>query len=73
MLAATEAVCCHSTETRTKIEAMKMMARETCETGREGKGLTSTSEPSSFSSVCQPGNVARRMKQMNAKIIAMML
>lgn len=27
--AATEAVCCHSTETRTKIEEMKMRARAT--------------------------------------------
>jgi len=37
--AATEAVCCHSTETSTKIDEVKMRARATCETGREGKGL----------------------------------
>lgn len=71
--AATEAVCCHRTETRTKMEAMKMMARATWETGREGKGLTSRSEPSESSSSCQPGNVASRMKQMKAKTIAIML
>lgn len=71
--AATEAVCCHSTDTRTKMEAMKMMARAIWETGREGKGLTSRSEPSLSSSSCQPGKVARRMKQMKAKTIAMIL
>lgn len=71
--AATEAVCCHRTETRTKMDEMKMMARAIWETGREGKGLTSRSEPSLSSSSCQPGKVARRMKQMKAKTIAMML
>lgn len=73
MDAATEAVCCHSTETSTNIEAMKMMARAIWETGREGKGLTSRSEPAASSSSCQPGNVARRRRQMNAKMMAMML
>lgn len=71
--AATEAVCCHKTETRTKMEAMKMMARAIWETGREGKGLTSRSEPSLSSSSCQPGKVARRMKQIKAKTMAIML
>jgi hypothetical protein len=73
MEAATEAVCCHSTETRTKMEAMKMMARATCETGRDGNGLTSRSDPSLSSSSCQPGKVARRRRQMKAKMMAMML
>lgn len=73
MEAATEAVCCQSTETRTKIEAMKIMARAIWETGREGKGLTSRSEPEMSSSSCQPGKVASRRRQMNAKMIAMML
>lgn len=72
-LAATEAVCCHSTETRTKIEAMKMMARATWETARDGKGLTSRSEPSKSTSSCQPGKVASRRKQMKAKIRATIL
>jgi hypothetical protein len=71
--AATEAVCCHRTETRMKIEAIKMIARATWETGREGKGLTSRSEPSESSSSCQPGKVASRMKQMKAKMMAMIL
>jgi hypothetical protein len=72
--AATEAVCCHRTETSTKIDAMNIMAREIWETGREGKGFTSrSSEPSSSVSVCQPGKVARRMRQMNAKTIATIL
>lgn len=71
--AATDAVCCHSTDTRTKTEAMKMMASAICETGREGNGLTSRSEPASSASSCQPGKVARRRKQMNAKTIAIIL
>lgn len=75
--AATEAVCCHNTETRTKIEAMKMIAREIWLTGREGNGFTSTSssEPceDSLFSECQPGKVARRRRQMKAKTIATML
>lgn len=73
MLAATDAVCCHRTDTSTKMEAVKMMARATCETGREGKGLTSRSEPSLSSSSCQPGKVASRSRQMKAKMMAMML
>lgn len=73
MLAATEAVCCHRTDTSTKMEAMKMMASATWLTGREGIGLTSSSEPSLSSSSCQPGKVARRRRQMKAKMIAMML
>lgn len=72
-LAATEAVCCHKTLTRTKILAMKMMARATWLTGREGNGLTSRSDPSLSVSSCQPGKVARRRRQMKAKMIAMML
>ena len=50
-----------------------MRARATWETGREGKGFTSRSEPRSSISSCQPGKVARRMKQTKAKIIATML
>lgn len=73
VLAATDAVCCHSTDTSTKMDAMKMIASATCETGREGKGLTSRSEPTLSSSSCQPGKVARRRKQMKAKMMAMML
>ena len=73
VLAATEAVCCHNTETSTKMEATNMRARATCETGRDGKGRTSASEPRSSTSSCQPGKVARRMKQMNARIMAMIL
>jgi hypothetical protein len=73
MDAATEAVCCHSTETSTKMEAMKMMARAICETGLEGKGLTSRSLPWASSSSCQPGKVARSRRQMNANMIAMIL
>ncbi len=72
--AATEAVCCHSTLTSTKMEAMKMRASATWETGREGKGLMSMSEPVRASrSSCQPGKVARRRKVMKARIMATML
>ena len=73
MDAATEAVCCHSTETSTKTEAMKMMASAICDTGREGNGLTSRSEPSLSSSSCQPGKVASSRRQTKAKMMAMML
>jgi hypothetical protein len=73
MEAATDAVCCHSTDTRTKTAAMKMMARATWLTGREGKGLTSRSEPSESTSSCQTGKVARRRTQTKAKMMAMML
>jgi hypothetical protein len=73
MEAATDAVCCQSTETRTKIDEMKIMARAIWETGREGKGLTSRSLPEASSSSCQPGKVARRRRHMKAKMIAMML
>ncbi|KAH9826383.1 hypothetical protein Tdes44962_MAKER03515 [Teratosphaeria destructans] len=72
--AATDAVCCQSTETRTKMEEMKMRARATWETGREGKGLMSMSEPVRAScSSCQPGKVAKRRKVMKARTMAMML
>jgi hypothetical protein len=71
--AATDAVCCHRTETSTKIDAMKMMASAICETGREGNGLTSRSEPSESVSSCHPGKVARRRTQIKAKMTAMML
>lgn len=72
--AATEAVCCHRTLTSTNMEAMKMRARATWETGREGKGLMSMSEPVRAScSSCQPGKVARRRKVMKASTMAMML
>ena len=73
MLAATEAVCCHSTETSTKTEEMNIRARATWETGRDGNGLTSRSEPRSSVSSCQPGKVARRTKHMKARIMATIL
>ena len=73
VLAATEAVCCHKTETSTKTEATKMSARAICETGREGNGLTSRSEPLSSTSSCHPGKVAKRRKQMNARTMATIL
>ncbi len=73
VLAPTEAVCCHSTDTSTKTDATKISASATCDTGREGKGLTSWAEPSSSVSSCQPGKVARRMKQMKARMMATIL
>lgn len=50
-----------------------MRASATCETGRDGKGRTSASEPRSSTSSCQPGKVARRIKQMNARMMAIIL
>jgi hypothetical protein len=71
--AATDAVCCHSTETSTKMAEMNIKARAICETGRDGKGLTSRSEPSESVSSCQPGKVARSRRQTKAKMMAMIL
>lgn len=71
--AATDAVCCHSTETNTKMDETKMMASAIWETGREGNGLTSRSEPTESSSSCHPGKVARRRRHRKAKMMAMML
>ena len=73
VLAATEAVCCHSTDTSTKTEATKMSASAICDTGLEGNGLTSRSDPLSSVSSCQPGKVARRIKQMKARTMATIL
>ena len=73
VLAATEAVCCHNTETSTKTEATKISARAICDTGREGKGFTSRSDPLSSVSSCQPGKVARSRKHMKARTIATIL
>lgn len=73
ILAATDAVCCHSTDTSTKMEAMKMMASATWLTGRLGNGLISRSDPSLSSSSCHPGKVASRRRQMNANMMAMIL
>ena len=73
VLAATAAVCCHITDTNTKTEAMNIVANATCETGRDGNGLTSRSEPSAETSSCHPGKVARRRKVRKASTIAMML
>lgn len=72
--AATELVCCHSTLTSTKMEATKMRASATWDTGREGKGLMSTSLPVRAScSSCQPGKVARRRMTMKARTMPTML
>jgi hypothetical protein len=73
MEAATDAVCCQRTETSTNIDAMNMMARAICDTGREGNGLTSLSLPAASSSSCHPGKVARSRRHMNANMIAMIL
>jgi hypothetical protein len=59
--------------TRTKTEATKMVARAAWETGLEGKGLISVSEPEDEVSVCQPGKVARRMKVKKARTMATIL
>lgn len=51
-----------------------MRARATCETGLEGKGLMSMSEPVRASrSSCQPGKVARRRKVTKARMMATIL
>lgn len=73
VLAATDAVCCHNTDTSTKTEDTKIKARAAWDTGLEGKGLTSTAEPDSSGSSCQPGKVARRMKQKKARMTATIL
>jgi hypothetical protein len=72
-LAATDAVCCHNTDTSTNTEEIPIKVKATCDTGREGNGLTSRSEPLASISSCQPGNVARRMKQKKASTSATIL
>ena len=71
--AATAAVCCHMMLTSTKTEETNIVASATCETGRDGKGLTSVSEPDDEMSVCQPGKVARRRKAKKARTMATIL
>lgn len=71
--AATEAVCCHRTDTRIKMDETKMMARATCETAREGSWWMKRSEPWLSSSSYQLGKVARRRTQKKAKMTAIML
>lgn len=73
VLAATDAVCCHNTDTRTKTEEMKMSARAAWDTGRDGKGFTSLSEPVESTSSCHPGKVASRTKQKKARTRATIL
>lgn len=73
VLAATDAVCCHNTETSTKTDETKMRASAAWDTGRDGNGFTSFSEPLASASSCHPGKVARRMKQKKARIMATML
>lgn len=71
--AATAAVCCHITDTSTKTEAMKIVANATCDTGLDGKGLTSCSDPSDPVDVCHPGNVASSRNVRKASTIATMM
>ncbi len=71
--AATEAVCCHRTDTRTKIEATKIRASATCETALDGKDFVSRTDPSSSTVSCHEGNESRRRKQKKAKITATIL
>ncbi len=71
--AATDAVCCHRTDTSTKMDETKISARAIWLTGRDGKGFTSMSEPESSRSSCHPGKVARMTKQMNYRTIATIL
>lgn len=73
VVAATDAVCCQRTDTSTKTDATKMSAKAAWDTGREGNGLTSPSEPVESISSCQPGNVAKRIKQRKARMTATIL
>lgn len=73
VLAATDAVCCHNTETRTKTDETNMRANAAWDTGRDGNGFTSFSDPALSTSSCQPGNVARSTQQKKARIMATML
>lgn len=73
VLAATDAVCCHKTDTSTNTDATKIRAKAAWETGREGIGITSRSEPLESISSCHPGKVARMIKQKKARMTAMIL
>lgn len=66
-------ICCQSTETKTNPNERLIIPKATCETGREGNGFTSTSDPPSFISECHPGNVDRSRKHPKARTIAIYL
>lgn len=71
VLAATEAVCCHSTVTSIKTVATKQSARQTWLRARDGTRLN-CSIPC-VSSACQPGKVSKRRRAKNASIRATIL
>lgn len=67
ILAAAEvAMCCHNNDTNANSEAKVIIPNASCDTGRDGKGLTSRELPSATSS-CQSGKVARRSIVMNTR------
>ena len=59
--------CCQKLLSSDRTEATKRTARLTWDTARDGKGLTSLSDPSESSSSCQWGKVASRRMVKNAK------
>lgn len=71
--AATEAVCCHSMDTRARKEASILAAEAKCATGLDGNGRTSISLPLSSISSCHPGKVESKLAEINAKTIAAIL
>lgn len=66
--------CCQKAEMIMKIAATKLKEKAANEIRMFGKGFTSTSEPVVLlTSLCQPGNVARRKSVITSKMIATML
>lgn len=62
----TAPACVHVADTSKKMLDKKLSEPATCETAREGNGLTSRSEPLPLISSCHPGKVERRRTTMSA-------
>jgi len=64
------ATCCHRADVSVKSEAIPSINMQTCETGLDGNGLMSMSEPVLAScSSCQPGNVDKSKKAKTERAI----
>lgn len=66
-----DTMCCQNIDENAMIDETNMSKSATCETGREGKGLTSLSLPVSSISSCQPGKVASKRNVTAAQGSAM--
>jgi hypothetical protein len=66
--------CCHSAATRLNRAATRIKTQVSHETGLQGNGLTSRSEPESYSvPSCHLGNVLRKGRQTAVRMMLMNL